>query len=119
MVKNLLKENDRNLNSPIYLQQSKFSSYLFSIQSLPLLFRAKRKENQEERYANQSNKIEKLFSFSRSPSNQTTKTILVHSQSAHENQAPFYPPPPAPFSSRPSSSKSQNVIYLSSTPSFL
>ncbi|CAF1180723.1 unnamed protein product [Adineta ricciae] len=54
--------------------------------------KAKRKENQEEQ----------------SPSNQTTKTVLVHSQSAHENQAPFYPPPPAPFSSRPSSSKSQN-----------
>ncbi|UJR31222.1 hypothetical protein I4U23_018726 [Adineta vaga] len=64
-------------------QKFKFSN-LFTTKS-------KRKENQEER----------------SPSNQTRKSILVHSQSSHDNQSPLYPPPPAPFSSRSNSSSSK------------
>jgi hypothetical protein len=53
-----------------------------------------------------------FFSFYRLASNQTIKSILVHSQSSpRDNQTIFYPPPPPAFSSRTdsTSSKPQNV----------
>ncbi|CAF3579779.1 unnamed protein product [Rotaria sp. Silwood1] len=66
-------------------QRFKFSN-LFTTKS-------KRKENQDEK----------------STSNQTTKTILIHSQSpSHDNQTIFYPPPPTPFSSRQDQISSTN-----------
>ncbi|CAF2758571.1 unnamed protein product [Rotaria sp. Silwood2] len=66
-------------------QRFKFSN-LFNTKS-------KRKENQDDK----------------STINQTTKTILIHSQSpSNDNQTTFYPPPPTPFSSRQDQTSSTN-----------
>ncbi|CAF3630837.1 unnamed protein product [Rotaria sordida] len=78
-------------------QRFKFSN-LFTTKS-------KRKENQDEK----------------STSNQTTKTIIIHSQSpSHDNQTIFYPPPPTPFSSRqdPTSPANKSIKYQNNERSF-